>query len=73
MGHSVKEISLRGKFIGFAGLPQETRKISDKHFKFTVKRTRKKTTNKDQSRRKKIIKIRAKIIKMKSKKSAKDQ
>ena len=73
MGHSVKEISLRGKFIGLQAYLKKQEKSQTNTLNLQLKELEKKTTNKDQSRRKKIIMIRAKIIKMKSKKSAKDQ
>ena len=47
---------------GNTGLPQETRKISNKQYKLTFKETRKRRTNKPKvRRRKKIINIRVKI------------
>ena len=63
MGHS-KAVP-RGKF----ALSQETSKISNKQSNFTLKETRKRTTNKAQSEeRKGIIRIRAEINETQSKK-----
>ena len=50
-------------------LPQETRKISNKQPNLTPKATRKRRTNKTYSRRKEIIKIRAKINETEMKKT----
>ena len=49
-------------------LPQETRKISNKQYNLTPKGTRKRRTNKTQSRRKETINIRAEINETETKK-----
>ena len=51
-----------------AGLPQETRKISNKQTKFTCKETREEQMKPKISGRKEIIKIRAEINEVKTKK-----
>ena len=51
-------------------LPQETRKIANKQSTFTPKGTREKRTNKPKvSRRKEIIKIRAEVKEIETKKT----
>ena len=51
-------------------MPQETRKISNKQYNFTLKGTWKRTTNKTKMcRGKEIIKIRGEINKIESKKA----
>ena len=69
MGH--KESNLKREIHSNIGLPQETRKISNKQFNLTLKRTRKKEkqTKLKLNRRKEIIKIRAEINKIESRKT----
>ena len=50
MGHS--ESSPKRKIHSNTGLPQETRKSTDKQLNHTLKRTRKRTANKAQSEQK---------------------
>ena len=57
MGHS--ESSPKREIHSITGLPQETRKRSNKKSNFSLNRTRKITTKPNVSRRKEIIKIRA--------------
>ena len=64
---------LRGKFIVFTVLLQETRKSSNKQPKFTLNGSRRRTTNKTLSITKKIIKVRAETNKIESKRNTKVQ
>ena len=59
----------------YASLPQETRKISNKQSNLTPKGTRERRTKPKVSRRKEIIKIRAEIneIETRKKNNSKDQ
>ena len=56
MEHS--ESSPKREIHSMTGLPQETRKISNKPSNFTLKGTRKRTTKPKVSRRKELIQIR---------------
>ena len=70
MVHS--ESSLKKEIHSITGLPQETRKISNKQSNFTLKRTKKEQQTKpSMSRRKEIINTRAEINEIESKKQYK--
>ena len=66
MLNDAKAVSKR-EFLCNIGLPQETRKFSTSNF--TFQRTRKRRTKPKVSRRKEIIKIRAEISEITSKKA----
>ena len=66
MGHS--KSSSKRKISIDTSLPQKIRKISNKQPKLTTKATRQRRTNKTQSRRKEIIKIRGEINEIETKK-----
>ena len=61
--------AIRGKFIVYTSLPQETRNISNKQPKLTPKGTRERRTKHKVSWRKEIIKIRAEINEIETKKT----
>ena len=60
------ESSSKGEIHSNTGLPQETRKISNKQSNIIFKGTRKRITKSKVSRRKEIIKIRAEINEIQS-------
>ena len=66
MGHS--KSSSKRKISIDTSLTQKIRKISNKQPKLTPKATRQRRTNKTQSRRKEIIKIRGEINEIETKK-----
>ena len=59
MGHS--ESSPKREIHSNTGLPQETRKSSNKEYNLTTKRTRKRTAKPKVDRKKEILKIKAEI------------
>ena len=71
MGH--REGSSEREVHSNTGLPKEDRKISNKKPNPTSKRVRRMTTNPIASRRKEIIKMRAELNSIESKKNSKDQ
>ena len=61
--------SSKREVYSYTSLPQETRKISNKQSNLTPKGTREKRTKPKVSRRKEIIKIRAEINEIETKKT----